>query len=260
MLLPPYDVYREQLSSLFYGHALWVPDPAPLYQQVSIGDVGHVREGYFVRMFNVLLEPAHPSNRTFCVPEQYTPLDMGPFVNVRKSKFSKGPYHSRHVTPQEVTNVAAATPDEYVIVLSQIAAIDISHRSLNVTTYSCNRRHGALLTIPYDGVHEDVIRTKVFEDYIRDNADNWFAFARRNNLGVDRMEDLILVTGCTLVTSWGTAAFYDNLSDAEFSLRIQTLPHGGAMFDWRVIRQSVAHQDSYQEPVRSLCHFANSIR
>jgi len=114
--------------------------------------------------------------------------------------------------------------------------------------------------LPYDGRDEDVIRTKGFEDYIRDNVDSWFSFARRNNLGVDRMEDLILVTGCTLVTSWGVAAFIDNASDAEVSLKSRFLAGGGAIFDWRIVRPSVVHRDSYQGPVRSLPRFATSVR
>ena len=100
----------------------------------------------------------------------------------------------------------------------------------------------------------------MFEDYIRDNAENWFTFARRNNLGVERMEDLILVTGCTLVTSWGLAAFIDNPSDAELSLSVRMFHGGGAAFDWRVNRPTVVHKDGFQEPVRSLWYFATSIR
>jgi len=118
--------------------------------------------------------------------------------------------------------------------------------------YSCRRRHGALLALPFDGLEEDVICTKVFGDYTRDHVDSWFAFARRYNFYVERMEDLILVTGCTLVTSWGVAAFVDNTSDAEVSLRIQPQHGGGATFDWHVHRLAVVHRNSDHDAVRSL--------
>ncbi len=88
-----------------------------------------------------------------------------------------------------------------------------------------------------------MIRTKVFEDYIRDNVDGWYSLAVRRRLDVERMEDLILVTGCTLVTSWGVAAFVDSAQDAEVMLRLR-----GNFFDWREIRPSVAYQNSH--PVR----------
>ncbi len=98
---PPYDVYREQLTSLCHGHALWDPDPAKVYEKVSVGDVGYTRGGYFVRMFNVLLEWDDPSNCKLCEPEEYTKLELGPFVNVKESKFSRGDYHSPAVTIKE---------------------------------------------------------------------------------------------------------------------------------------------------------------
>lgn len=125
--------------------------------------------------------------------------------------------------------------------------------------FSCYKKHGALLMLPYDGLHEDVIRTKAFEEYIRDHVDSWFALARRS-MGVDRIEDLILVTGCTLVTSWGAAAFIDKGSDAEFSLKLRFPVGGGVSFDWHVLRQNVVYRDSYQGPVRSLRRFATSVR
>ena len=146
-----------------------------------------------------------------------------------------------------------------MILLYRIAAIDPSSRRLKSTVYSCKRRHGALLTLPFDGLEEDVIRTKVFEDYIRDHVDSWFNFARRHNLDVDRMEDLILVTGCTLVTSWGVAAFVDNTLEAELSLRTNTANGDRASFDWRVIRPNVSYRNSYPGSVRSLRHIVTSL-
>lgn len=112
---------------------------------------------------------------------------------------------------------------------------------------------GALLMLPHDGLHEDVIRTRVFEDYIRDHVDSWFSFARRCGL-VERMEDLILVTGRTLVTSWAAATFLDKHASAE--LKSQALRGGGARFDWNEVGPSVAYRNSNQAQVRSLSHVA----
>jgi hypothetical protein len=103
MPLSPCDVYREHLRSLGNGHPLWRPDPANLYQQVSIGDVGYVREGSFIRIFNVLLPHDDPSNCLFGEPEPYSRLDLGPFGNIRRSKFSRGDYYSREVTSSDET-------------------------------------------------------------------------------------------------------------------------------------------------------------
>ncbi|KAI9452340.1 hypothetical protein F5148DRAFT_1289653 [Russula earlei] len=212
MPLPHYDVYREQLSSLLQGHALWEPNPGNVYSQVSVGDVGYVKEGYFTRLFNVLIDWDHPSNRTVVQPDPYPRLELGDFCNIRE---------------QDGQNFQAESPDDIL-----------------PTRYMC-RRQGALLRLPYDGIRKDVIRTKVFEDYIRENVDNWFSLAQRFRLDVERMEDLILVSGCTLVTAWGVAAFPDSTLDAEVSLRVN---HAGTIFDWHQIRPSVVYQNSHQDP------------
>ena len=124
-------------------------------------------------------------------------------------------------------------------------------------TYTCRARsQGALLLLPHGGHREDVIRTKAFEDYIRDNVVSWFTWAQKNKLGVERMEDLILVTGCTLVTSWAAAAFDDYATgmpaDAtSISLDAQKFDRGGAQFFWRNIRGNVEYHHSRFNPVRS---------
>lgn len=258
MLLSPCDVYQEQLRSLGHGHPIWKPDPADLYQQVSVGDVGYVREGYFVRIFNVLLPSDDPSNRLLGEPEPYPPLDLGPFGNIRHSSFPRGYYHSRFVTP--IPESTASAPDEYVMLsVPDVRDRRISYCSLTATTYRCKKR-GAVLTLPHDGQREDVIRTKIFEDYIRDHVESWFSFARRHKVDVKRMEDLILVTGCTLVTSWGITAFPDDTLDAEIYLRSQASDGGGGSFDWREVRPGALYQNSNQDPVRPLRHIATSVR
>jgi hypothetical protein len=120
MLLPPHDVLREQLTSLFHGHALWMPDPADLYEHVSIGDVGYVKNGYFSRMFNVLLDwnnnnplnytPYDSESNTESQPENYVCLEMGRFNNIRRTTLNKGDYYSRYL--QEGTNHTTQNPDE----------------------------------------------------------------------------------------------------------------------------------------------------
>jgi hypothetical protein len=126
-------------------------------------------------------------------------------------------------------------------------------------TYKCKTRsRGALLSLPHGGHHEDAIRTKAFEDYIRDNVVSWFAWARSNDMGVERMEDLILVTGCTLVTAWAAATF-DNyampVGSTAISLDAQKSDHGRAQFVWRNIRGNVEHYNSHFDPVRFLTAF-----
>ena len=122
--------------------------------------------------------------------------------------------------------------------------------------YECQAQtHGALLSLPHGGHSKDVIRTKVFEDYIRDNVDRWFRWSKGMGFPVERMDDLILVTGSTLVTSWAAAVFEDNKmsmagSDvATISLDIQKSDRGGAQFFWCNNRGNVDYHNSYFDPV-----------
>ena len=122
-------------------------------------------------------------------------------------------------------------------------------------SYKCRARsRGALLSLPHGGLRTDVIRTKVFEEYARDNADSWYTWAQDNKLGVERMEDLILITGCTLVTSWAAAVFDSHTTPedaASISLHAQKFESGGAEFFWRNRHGNVDYHNSHFDPVRS---------
>jgi hypothetical protein len=122
--------------------------------------------------------------------------------------------------------------------------------------YQCSAQHrGALLSLPHKGHRKDVIPIKVFENYIRDNVDSWFRWSKKMMLPVERMEDLILVTGCTLVTSWAAAAFDHHMSaesDATtISLETRKSNGGATQYFWRNIRGSVEYHNSRFDPVRS---------
>ncbi|KAF8474352.1 hypothetical protein DFH94DRAFT_761689 [Russula ochroleuca] len=123
----------------------------------------------------------------------------------------------------------------------------LHHPNTEGVTCKCRGR-GALLSLPHGGHREDVIRTKAFEDYIRDHIVSWFTWAQNNKLGVERMEELILVSGCTLVTSWAAAAFVDNSMEAEISLASRTFATGGASFAWNNIRGPVVYHNSRFDP------------
>jgi hypothetical protein len=116
----PSNVYREQLTSLYHGHALWEPGPIrSIYDRVTIGDVGYVNDGFFYRMFNVILPWDDPSNGRLGKPEQYTSLDLGSFANTRDATLAKGDYYSRNVSSYEnAGNTLAREPRECVTILS----------------------------------------------------------------------------------------------------------------------------------------------
>ena len=122
-------------------------------------------------------------------------------------------------------------------------------RSAEGVTYKC-QGHGALLLLPHGGRRADIIRTKVFKDYIRDHVASWFTWAQKNQQDIERMENLILVSGCTLVASWAAAAFVYNTMEAKISLARRSRSDGGECFVWGNIRGAVEYHDSNIDPVR----------
>jgi hypothetical protein len=108
----PFDIYKKQLSSPYHGLALWKPNPEGLYDRVTIGDVGYVDEGAFIRMFNVTLPWDDKSNKTFGDPFHYDPLSSDSF-RIRNENFGKFDHYSRGVSRKDnAHNIHARTPDQ----------------------------------------------------------------------------------------------------------------------------------------------------
>jgi hypothetical protein len=110
---PPSFVYRDQLLALSQGIALWNPNPPKkIYNNVSIGDVGYLQEGTFIRMFNVILPWDDPLNRTLGNPDRFESLDCGPFANTLGGDLDRVELYSRYVSAERNASVRAMTSDE----------------------------------------------------------------------------------------------------------------------------------------------------
>jgi hypothetical protein len=110
----PFNIYREELSSHYHGLALWNPKPVKsLYKQpghVSIGDVGYLDNGAFMRMFNVTLPWDDPSNKLLGEPGKYEVIKPIYFDNVHDDEIREGEYHTPHVF--KVNNIGADRREE----------------------------------------------------------------------------------------------------------------------------------------------------
>jgi hypothetical protein len=53
------------------------------------------------------------------------------------------------------------------------------------------------------------------------HIDSWFAFARKLGLGIERIEEIILVTGCDRTKSWANIAFFGNQPDSQVSFGVR---------------------------------------
>jgi hypothetical protein len=104
----PFYVCEKHLSFLSQGLALWSPNPLEnVYDQVSIGDVGYIDEGAFIRMFNVMRPWDDVSNRNFGEPVYYKPLNFD-YSAIRRTTFDTTDYCSSSVSREENINIGQA--------------------------------------------------------------------------------------------------------------------------------------------------------
>ena len=86
-------------------------------------------------------------------------------------------------------------------------------------SFSCSMNQGAVLCLPIKARREDTVARTKFGKWIIRHIDRWFAWAQQLELGVDRMEDIILVTGTHRTRSCANVAFPGGQRDAQVSFR-----------------------------------------
>ncbi|KAH9172418.1 hypothetical protein EDB89DRAFT_899937 [Lactarius sanguifluus] len=215
-----YDIFRDRLGIKYpaLGHALWEPSPGELYPPVEVGDVGFIREGKFHRLFNALLDADHPS-QTFGVPEYHEPLRPSLATHIDSGTLSSTDFCSYGVTVAGGVDVFAREP---------VGAADVS--------FSCSKTCGAVLSLPVKAQRKDTIARGDFGKWITKNIDSWFAFAQRLGLGIEQMEDIVLVTGRHRTGSWTNIAFFEN---SRVTLGVQVTGGVGANVNWQVSREHI---------------------
>jgi hypothetical protein len=68
------------------------------------------------------------------------------------------------------------------------------------------------------------------------HIDAWFVFARGLGLGINRMKDIILVTGRHLTKSWVNVAFTQRRPDAGVSFDVQASYHSHVSLEQEYVR------------------------
>lgn len=103
-----------------------------------------------------------------------------------------------------------------------------------------------MLSLPVEAHREDTVARGDFGRWIVKHINSWFAFARRLGLGIEQMEEIVLVTGCHRTRSWTNVAFLENPVDVQISFGVEVVDgpdpslkwhHSpnriqGAMLDW----------------------------
>jgi hypothetical protein len=97
-----------------------------------------------------------------------------------------------------------------------------------------NRQGGAVLSLPVPAQRQDTLERETFGKWMIAHVDRWFAFARKYELGIEQMEELILVTGCDRMRSSTNVAFLKNQLDAEVSFGVEVTNGLEGIISWQV--------------------------
>ncbi|KAH9012524.1 hypothetical protein EDB84DRAFT_938760 [Lactarius hengduanensis] len=223
--LAHYDIFRDQLAIKYraFGHALWEPDPGGQYPPAEVGDVGFIREGKFHRLFNALLTADHPSHERFGAPEYHEPL-----LPTVPDHIDRGVLNPNNFCSHGVAEVSGRSN---FFAVEPPASAEVS--------FTCSRKLGAVLALPVTAQREDTLAQGDFATWMTRHIDSWFTFARRLGLGIEQMQDLVLVTGRHRTRSWSNIAFYESQADAQVSFGVQVSGHLGAGVNWQVSSRQI---------------------
>ena len=104
-------------------------------------------------------------------------------------------------------------------------------RSSAGVLFSC-KQQGAVLSLPMQARSEDSFALEDLGEWMISHIDRWFAWARELGVGINRMEDIVLVTGVHRTRSWTNVAFLEGQTDARVSFEFQVAPD--TSINWHV--------------------------
>lgn len=99
-------------------------------------------------------------------------------------------------------------------------------------------REGAVLCLPIEAKRQDTVANTKFGKWIISHIDRWYAWARQLELGVNRMEDIVLVTGTHRTRSSTNVAFPGGQADAQASFGAKVDHRGDIVtINWKFLHE-----------------------
>jgi hypothetical protein len=102
-----------------------------------------------------------------------------------------------------------------------------------MVTVACSGKQGALLSLPLPAQREDTIARSDFGKWLVEHIDDCMKIADDLGLGINRMEDIILVTGRHLARSWVSVLFSEYRTGARVSFVAQASGDSGVRLQER---------------------------
>lgn len=85
--------------------------------------------------------------------------------------------------------------------------------------------------------------------------DTWLVFARRLGLGIEHMEEIVLVTGCDRSKSWTNVAFLGYQADAQVSLGVKVVQGLEDSIEWQSLPGQIRGAVLNEGPGGKVCHY-----
>ncbi|GJE94285.1 WD40 repeat domain-containing protein [Phanerochaete sordida] len=192
----PFVVYPSNLFSLKLGYALWYPEPHKPTGQPQIGDVGYIREGAFIRLFNINVSKSDHGVEFWKPP--YEPEDP-PGADVflldqRSGPITPGHYPSRGVRKKELGGSVSAGASGTSAGLS--------------AGYTCKESEGSMLVLQSQASSESVFESCRLKEYMARHHDVWSHHVRVTVGHEIRKEDIVLIGGWVKTSAdWAAMAF-----------------------------------------------------
>ncbi|GJE94300.1 WD40 repeat domain-containing protein [Phanerochaete sordida] len=226
-----HSIYPASLSALGYGYPLWHPEPH-ITGEPQIGDVGYLREGAFIRLFNINADnEGHrvtrwpkPFKITETLPEEVWTLDQ------RHAPLGPGRFPSHGV--EEVETGGKLTGGAPTGGSASLSA-----------SYSCKEVHGALLVLKSKAYAESLYSNRTLESYMIRQHDTWYTYAKDQIGHRVEQKDIVLVSGWVKAPAdWAAAVFSSKTSSSsQLSLKGKL----GQIFG---VKLSRSHKKSYTGP------------
>ncbi|EKM56565.1 uncharacterized protein PHACADRAFT_92278 [Phanerochaete carnosa HHB-10118-sp] len=203
----PDEIYSSCLATLYEGHAMWYPEPH-VSGEPQIGDVGFIRKGAFVRLFN--LDTSAPEKRVaLWNPPFEVTEDLPPSLFM--------------IDPRRCPLVPAHYPSHGVEVRQRGASVDIT-AAINVSAtlgaeYTCKAAQGAVLELNSEADAESIYEKVSLKEYIIRHHNEWYAYAKDVlDLDIQRESIVVVIGWVKTEADWATVAFGNTSTSSSVSL------------------------------------------
>ena len=90
-----------------------------------------------------------------------------------------------------------------------------------------------MLSLPMVTHRQDTRAREDFGKWMLKHIDHWFEFAKELGLGINQMEEIILVTGCDYTRSWANVAFLEGQTYGQASFGVKVVQGSDIGINWQ---------------------------